>query len=150
MRSADQFHFGIVVEDLDAALADLSALFGYQWCQLLSIRTPVRLPTGETTIDLRFTYSTTAPRVELIQSVPGTLWVPASGSHLHHVGYWSDDVTRDAGLLVERGYLAEATGVRPDGTPIWAYHRSPNGPRVELVSRTLRPSLEGYWGSGAA
>ena len=41
-------------------------------------------------------YSRNAPRVEVIQSVPGTLWVPAVGSGIHHIGYWSDDIARDA------------------------------------------------------
>jgi hypothetical protein len=46
------------------------------------------------------------------------------------------------------GYAEEARGVRPDGTPIWAYYRSPKGPRIELVSRQLRAGLEQYWASG--
>jgi hypothetical protein len=47
-----------------------------------------------------------------------------------------------------RGYAAEATGVRPDGKPVWAYHRSARGPRIELVSRDLAAGLEQYWESG--
>ncbi len=31
---------------------------------------------------------------------------------------------------------------------MWAYHRSPHGPRIELVSRGLQPGLEQYWSSG--
>ena len=96
MKAADQFHVGIVVDDLDAALADLSALFGHEWCPKLSVSTPVVLPDGEATLDLVFTYSRTEPRVEVIQSMPGTLWMPAEGSGIHHLGYWSDDVAADA------------------------------------------------------
>ena len=70
------------------------------------------------------------------------------GSGIHHLGYWSDDVVADAALLVARGYATEATGVRPDGTPVWAYHRSARGPRIELVSRDLAAGLEQYWESG--
>ncbi len=116
VRAADQFHVGIVVDDLDTALVDLSELFGYEWCPQLHIQTPVVLPTGEMTLDLRFTYSVSVPRLELIQSMPGTLWVPAPTSGVHHVGYWSDDVASDGDLLATRGYAVEATGVRPDGT----------------------------------
>jgi hypothetical protein len=148
MRAADHFHVGIVVEDLDAALGDLAGLFGHEWCPTLAVTTPVLLPDGETTLDLRFTYSTTTPRVEVIQSIPGTLWMPAVGSGIHHLGYWSDDVEADAALLAARGYAAEATGVRPGGTPVWAYHRSESGPRIELVSRGLAAGLEQYWESG--
>ena len=150
MNAADQFHVGIVVDDLDSALADLGQLFGYRWCPEMSVRTPVTVATGATELDLRFTYSVSTPRVEVIQSMPGTLWVPAAGSHIHHLGYWSDDVAADGAHLAERGYVTEATGARPDGTPVWAYHKSRHGPRIELVSRLIQPGLEQYWGSAPA
>ena len=102
MRAADHFHVGIVVEDLDGALDDLALLFGHEWCPTLAVSTPVLLADGETTLDLRFTYSMTTPRVEVIQSIPGTLWMPAVGSGIHHLGYWTNDVAADAALLVAR------------------------------------------------
>jgi hypothetical protein len=73
--------------------------------------------------------------------------VPAPASGIHHLGYWSDDVTADAAHLTARGYAAEATGVRPDGTAVWAYHRNASGPRIELVSRAIAAGLEQYWAS---
>jgi hypothetical protein len=148
MNAADHFHAGVVVDDFGAALDDLSDLFGHEWCPTMSVSTPVVLPEGEITLDLVFTYSKTTPRVEVIKSVPGTLWTPAPGSGIHHLGYWSDDVAADAARLTARGYAAEATGVRPDGAAVWAYHRSPSGPRIELVSRDIAAGLEGYWASG--
>ena len=147
MRGADQFHIGVIVDDLDAAIEQLTELFGYEWCPPLAVQTPVVLTDGEIMLDLRFTYSATTPRVELVQAIPGTLWVPAIGSGIHHVGYWSDDLPADSALLEAHGYLTEAKGVRPDGSAAWAYHRSPSGPRIELVSRQLQPGLEQYWGA---
>jgi Glyoxalase/Bleomycin resistance protein/Dioxygenase superfamily len=148
VNAADQFHVGIVVDDLDSVLSELTELLGYQWCSQMAVRTPVVVVTGEIELDLRFTYSVSIPRVEVIQSMPGTLWTPVPGSHIHHLGYWSDDVAGDANHLIERGYEAEATGVRPDGSPVWAYHQSPRGPRIELVSRQIQPGLEQYWAAG--
>jgi hypothetical protein len=150
VRGEDQFHVGVVVDDLDAALEDLTVLFGYRWCPPMAVETPVVLPDGDLMLDLRFTYSATVPRVEMIQSVAGTLWVPAEGSGVHHVGYWSDDVEEDGERLAERGYAVEARSVRSDGAPVWAYHRSESGPRIELVSREIRSGLEGYWASAAS
>lgn len=147
MKAADHFHVGIVVDDFDRALDELAELFGHEWCPPLSVTTPVVLPDGETTVDLLFTYSRTVPRVEVIRSMPGTLWVPPPASGVHHLGYWSDDVAADAARLRSRGYAAEATGVRPDGVAVWAYHRHVDGPRIELVSRSLAPGLQGYWDS---
>ncbi len=149
MRATDQFHAGIVVDDFEASLVDLAELLGYEWCDPVSVSTPVVLPEGDIMVDINFAYSVTSPRLEVIRSVPGTLWTPDAGSGIHHLGYWSDDVAADSMRMVERGYAAEATGLRPDGTPFWAYHRSPGGPRIELVSRDVQPSLEQYWAAGA-
>jgi hypothetical protein len=148
VNAADLFHVGIVVDDLDAALEELGSLFGYEWCPLFAIEISVVLPEGETMVDLHFVYSKTAPRIEVIRAVPGTPWVPAPGSGLHHAGYWSDDIAADGVRLSERGYSEEARGVRPDGAPIWAYYRSPRGLRIEIVSRELERGLEQYWASG--
>jgi hypothetical protein len=149
VKGSDQFHVGIVVDDLEAALESLGTLFGYEWCAEFAIDMPVILPEGETTIAMRFRYSATVPRVEVIASVPGTVWVSAAGSGVHHLGYWSDDLDADAAALVGRGYREEARGVHPDGTPMWGYFGHPDGPRVELVSRDLKPGLEQYWAAPA-
>jgi hypothetical protein len=148
MDASDQFHLGIVVEDLDATLASLSDLFGYEWCEEFGGPVPVTLPTGETLVDLRFAYSKTQPRLEIIRSRPGTPWTSSPESSIHHLGYWSDDLEADAARLVQQGFQSEAAGVRPDGTPYWAYHRRPGGLRIELVSRELEPGLTKYWTTG--
>lgn len=145
MRAEDQYHVGIVVDDLESARADLTELFGYEWCEPLSVPSSVVLSTGETVVPLTFTYSMTTPRLELIRSVPGTPWTPAEGSGIHHIGYWSDDVAADSARLRDLGYLPEATGVNPEGAPIWAYNLGPTGPRIELVSRSIQPFMEKYW-----
>jgi hypothetical protein len=148
MRAEDQFHVGIVVDDFESALASLTKLFGYGWCDEIGGPTPVTLPGGEVTLDLRFSYSTTSPRLEIIRSLPGTLWEPAAGSGIHHIGYWSDDVARDSHDLERHGLAREAAGHRPDGVPYWVYHRGPAGPRIELISSAIRPVLEQYWSTG--
>jgi Glyoxalase/Bleomycin resistance protein/Dioxygenase superfamily len=147
MKAEDQFHVGIVVDDLEATLDQLADLFGYEWCDEIAVQTPVMLPTGETVLDQRFRYSRNEPRLEVIQSIPGTLWVPAAGSGVHHLGYWSDDVVRDSAELERHGIAREAAGILPDGSPHWAYHRAPDGPRIELVSTDLQGPLGQYWGS---
>lgn len=148
MKAEDQFHVGIVFDDLDATLAQLSDLFGYEWCDEMAAPTPVALPTGDAVVDFRFRYSRNTPRLEIIKSIADTLWTPVAGSGIHHVGYWSDDVARDSAALEQRGVPREAAGTRPDGTVSWVYHRAASGPRIELVTAELRPLLEQYWATG--
>ena len=51
-------------------------------------------PDGEITILMKMVYSGADPRLELLQTVAGTVWTPAD-SGVHHIGYWSDDVESD-------------------------------------------------------
>lgn len=143
MKASDQFHAGVVVDNIEAAMADLTMLFGYEWCPTLTVPLPVLFPHEEKTVELTFTYSMSAPRLELVETVPGTLWSPVAG--VHHLGYWSDDLAGDGDLLEAKGYAMEAAGVSPDGSTLWCYHRKANGFRVELVNRGLRSFLEQYW-----
>ena len=148
MRGEDQFHVGVVVEDFEGTLATLTDLFGYEWCEEVRAPTQVVLPDGEREVEFHMTYSRNAPRVEIVGTVAGTLWTPAEGSGIHHLGYWSDDLARDSADLEARGFANEALGVDPEGNPFWAYHRNPAGPRIELVSRALEPMMEQWWATG--
>lgn len=145
MRAVDQFHVGVVVDDLDDALDELTGAFGYEWCDVIAMPVPVWLPSGETEIDLAFAYSRSTPRLELIRTIPGSVWEPAAGSGVHHLGYWSDDVARDSTALEQLGYAVEAAGLREDGSRHWAYLRRAGRPRIELVTRELEPLLAQLW-----
>ena len=148
MDAADLFHVGVVVADLDAELERLGSLFGYEWSDEVALTTPVRFPTGEREVEVRFRYSRNGPRLEVIQQRPGTLWMPVEGSGIHHLGYWSEDVVADGAALREAGYAVEAEGVTDGGPPIWAYFGDGHHPRIELVSTTMRPFMEQLYGGG--
>ena len=53
MKASDQFHLGIVVDDLEGTLAQLTELFGYEWAPEIGGPTPVVLPSGPATPELR-------------------------------------------------------------------------------------------------
>jgi catechol 2,3-dioxygenase-like lactoylglutathione lyase family enzyme len=144
MRAEDQFHLGLVVEDFEATLAELSGAFGYEWCAEIGGAVSLALPTGNAVLDISCAYSRTLPRLEIIRRVPGTLWEPAAGGGVHHVGYWSDDVAADAAELTRQGFVTEARRVGSGGAP-FAFLRGPSGLLVELVDRVARPGLEKYW-----
>jgi hypothetical protein len=150
MQATDQFHVGIVVDDLDAALAELADLFGYEWADEIAVEQLVHFPSGPTTVQFRFRYSRTSPRLEVIQAQPGTLWTRVPGSGLHHLGYWSDDVTGDGEALERAGYELEAAGVDEQAIRMWSFHGSGTGPRIELISRTLEPFMALMWSTPTA
>jgi hypothetical protein len=139
----------VVVDDLDLALRDFSELFGYRWSDAFEGRVAVWLPDGDQEVDLRFVYSRTVPRIEVIQAIEGTVWVPSAESGIHHLGYWSDDVADDGARLESSGYVLEAAGLVPNGTAPWSYHKAPDRVRVELVDTALRPMLERFWSDEA-
>ena len=124
LNVADQYHVGIVADDPAATMAQLSQLLGYEWCDEIGGTITVGLTGGDATVEMRTWYSKTTPRLEVVQSHPGTVWTP-SDSGLHHFGYWVDDVAVTIIALEAKGYLFEAAGKLPDGTPYWAYLSAP-------------------------
>ncbi|GAB4914931.1 hypothetical protein MAHJHV65_24230 [Mycobacterium avium subsp. hominissuis] len=108
LRPEDFYHTGIIVPDLEAAMARLSALAGYRWITPVSYTLPFRTVSGTREVTSTFVYSLQAPHVELIQEVPGTAWAAAPGNAVHHLGYWCDDLAQSAQLLEDNGFAFEA------------------------------------------
>ncbi|WP_327692812.1 VOC family protein [Streptomyces sp. NBC_00459] len=144
MRGEDQFHLGIVAEDFEGTLAGLSAAFGYEWCAEIAGPLTVTLPTGDAEVRLSCVYSRTSPRLEILRSIPGTLWEALPGGGVHHVGYWSDDVAADCAGLAALGYTVEASRLGSAGSA-FAFLRGSDGVLVELVDRAAQPMLEKLW-----
>ncbi|MGW0021804.1 VOC family protein [Rhodococcus sp. NPDC003382] len=147
MKAEDLFHLGIVADDPEATREEFTALFGYEWGPEVGGAVPVTLPAGDRTVELRCAYSITEPRLEVVRSVPGTLW--EAGGGIHHAGYWSDDVAADAAALVARGFVTEATRAGADGDLFFAFLRGTTGLRIELVTRVAEQGLQQCWGAGA-
>jgi hypothetical protein len=140
MKATDLYHTGIVVEDLDQALDWMSGSAGYRWGPVVGGDIPIITPDGQMTVTMRIAYSASEPRLELVQAIPGTIWVP-TGAGVHHLGYWSDDVDADLEALCQRGCALEAKAPSADGSSMWAYCNSPAGPRIELVARSMEPVI---------
>ena len=107
MKAENLYHTGIVVDDLDATMEWFSKLAGYTWTDVVEVEQVAQTPSGEVTIPMKMVYSGADPRLELLQTVAGTIWTPAD-SGVHHIGYWSDDVESDlAALHVKRAALEQ-------------------------------------------
>ncbi len=141
----DRFHLGIVTTDPDVTAKTLTSAFGYEWGMTVGSAVEVTGPGGVRTIELSCAFSVTEPRLEIVRAVAGTLWEPVPGSGIHHLGYWSDDVTADTAALREQGWELEASRVMPDGKLFFAFLSGAQGFRVELVDRRAQAGMSQCW-----
>jgi catechol 2,3-dioxygenase-like lactoylglutathione lyase family enzyme len=147
-------HVGVVVPDLEAAMADFSGSAG-EW--IVSGGGPRQVtflsPEGEFTITHLTAWSHRPPfYVEVIKSVPRRVWEPRPEAYLHHLGYWVDDFDGAVDQAESAGMrlLLTRPGGR-DGRPLgFAYYRLPIGPIVEFVDRATSASVRMLVGLAAA
>lgn len=145
LRPADLYHTGIVVPDLDAAMARFTALAGYQWISPMSYTLPFRTASGISELNSTIVYSVQAPYLELVQEVPGTPWVAAPGNAVHHLGYFTDDLVSTARHLEANGCTFEMTADMPGSElALFAYYIDPDGTRIEIVDRALFPDFAAF------
>lgn len=145
-------HVGIVVDQIEPAMASIGAALGLTWCVVESRDLRVWTPEGEQTVAMRLTYSREGPaHVELLERAPGTVWDrPSDGSSqgFHHVGRWSDDVEADAARLESCGLTRAVAGLDSKGRLLFTYHRRTEGGFVELVSRRMEPAFARWIAGG--
>lgn len=138
LRPEDLYHTGIVVPDLDAAMARLSALAGYRWIKPMHYTLTFRDAIGTRELTPRLVYSVQAPYIELVQELPGTAWTAAPGNAVHHLGYFADDLAETAKLLEDNGFTFEMTAAVPGAElSMFAYYIDSAGTRIEIVDRAL-------------
>jgi hypothetical protein len=145
LRPEDFYHTGIVVPDLDAAMARLSALAGYRWINPLSYTLPFRTPSGTRELTSTIVYSVQAPHLELIQEVPGSPWTAAPGNSVHHLGYFTDNLADTAKMLEDNGFAFEMTAdMSGSDLALFAYYIDAVGTRIEIVDRALFPDFPAF------
>ena len=141
LRAENLYHTGLVVDDIDAARRWYAQAAAYVWGPTVAGEQVIELAGSERRIRMTVAYSVSEPRLELIQSVPGTIWVPTNAG-VHHLGYWSEDVDADLSRLLQQGAEFEAKSIGPNGAALWCYCRHPANGRIELVSTVMKPALE--------
>jgi hypothetical protein len=147
--SARIYHVGIVVADLDAAMAELGETAGLRWGKVQRYALEYGTPAGPRVFDPSFVISLDGPpHVELLGQLAGSMWAELG---LHHLGLWSDDVPAESAALAARGCAWESALMDAEGRPAGGcYHRlAAAGVRVELVSRAnSAPALTRYLAGG--
>ncbi|HUD16369.1 MAG TPA: VOC family protein [Acidimicrobiales bacterium] len=144
---APHYHVGIVVPDIAAARDRFSEQLGVTWGPVLRLpRTDCRDHTGaDLVLPTTFCYSVDEPRLELIEEVPGTVWVCNEHSNLHHIGFWSDDLAAESARLAGVGCPLQLCGRAGDEAPAsFAYHRNELGVRIEIVDTAMREAMGSF------
>ncbi|OBI23003.1 bleomycin resistance protein [Mycobacterium sp. E2327] len=145
LHPQDFYHTGVVVPDLGAAMARLSALAGYRWINPMSYTLPFRTASGVRELTSTIVYSLQSPHVELVQEVPGSPWTAAPGNAVHHLGYFSDDLAESARALEANGFTLEMTADTPGSElSLFAYFTDASGTRIEIVDRALFPDFPAF------
>jgi hypothetical protein len=139
------YHVGIVVNDIDAAMAQFSVATGITWAPVQrDIPVHYGTPDGEVDWNSSFVYSKEMPHIELLQQIPGSIW---DKTGFHHLGLWSPDVDADSRKIEQSGCAWEVAMVDDAGTRVGGcYHWLDDAfARIELCSIPLsRPRLERY------
>ena len=143
------FKAGIVVTDLEAAMAELGGQLGVEWTPVQAVPLNVRTADGLEEIELRVVVSRSGPTyLELIEALPSGYYAAPSGSYLHHVGMWVDDLAAESARLDGEGWRREAAGEHEGTAPVaFAFHASPWGLRLELADKGNLAAWEA-WTSG--
>ena len=142
---SEHYHVGIVVPDIEIAVARLTELIGVTWGPIVEVDAlAIRDASGsDLEVPNRLCYSTSSPYLELIEEVPGTVWVCNDYSNLHHIGVWSEDLTGDSAHFSTSECLLQICGRDGSVAPAtFAYHRDPLGIRIELVDVAMKAIME--------
>ena len=137
LKQEDFYHVGIIVDDFEAAVERYSKQLGLTWSPLIQV--PVTIWTKQSGL-IEFVshavYSQQQPCIEIVKSLPGTVWEVVPGRPLHHMGYWVDDLDAVSAHLERQGSPKVACAMNEGKMFGFAYHEMPDGTYLEVVDRT--------------
>jgi len=141
------FHSGFIVDDLEAAVAEMSALGIRRWTTPKRSELPALSPDRSVgTFRVRYVYSVDGPHhFELIEPLPYGVISSVNTATFHHLGFWSDEREKDLKGLLDRGYRLEYDLLRPSDEIAATYLTSNTGPRVELIPSANRDRMQAKW-----
>jgi hypothetical protein len=134
------WQLGVVVEDIDAAVDDMTRAFGWEWTR--AERTLDLIADGAPlTVTLKIAIARQGPTyLELIEGVEGTPWWPPHG--LDHIAFWAEDLGVTARNLEDAGLMRKVSYASAGGSPRgMTYHQGTDGLRLEYVDAARRDAL---------
>jgi catechol 2,3-dioxygenase-like lactoylglutathione lyase family enzyme len=153
MTARSYFHFGVLVNDLTAAIDRYSRVLGLTFTDPTIAHVDALEEIGGATspADVLVSYSRQGPPYyELIEAHDAGIYGRQHGEGFHHVGIWEPGCeTRRRALVEEHGLEEEATQYAADGRIIVTYFLPSglHGVRLELVDEARRADME-RWISG--
>lgn len=150
MTGISQFHVGIVVDDLDAAMAHFSSVLGITFNEPRTVFFNRLEDPDPREAELRVVFSKEGPpHYELMQGGPGSIYA-GFGEGLHHVGVWQPDAQGRMEQMKAKGMRIETRVVMPDGRALTWFNdpTQVHGVRFEFVDDADRPTLEHFMRTG--
>jgi hypothetical protein len=138
----DLYHTGIVVTDLESAMAEFNELLGVSWRRVCESEVAVVTPNGPEALRLRYVHSLEGPPyLELVESIPGTVWDAHGEGHVHHLGIAVADPPTIASALEAGGMTWIVSDDRGEvAGSTFCYFAAKCGPLIELVAPAARHS----------
>jgi len=145
LHPSQLFHTGIVVEILDAGMAELGAALGLTWKGGRPVAMELQLYGEARTLTMRIAHSVQGPpHIELIQAIPDTPWALPAAAGVHHLCYWAEDSTARCAALEQAGF-ARVMGEQGSAS---GYFLSPLGIYIEILERDHHAALSRWLTGG--
>lgn len=145
------FHHGLIVDDIDAAMVQMTAATGVEWTAVRAFDPlPVWTPdAGRGEARLRVAYAKQGPvRLELVEAEHGSPYDVLRAIDRSHIGVWVDDVGEGVDQLCTQGWRVLVAGASPRHRHgAMTYLVRDGGPVIELVARSLMPMMQQWWDS---
>jgi catechol 2,3-dioxygenase-like lactoylglutathione lyase family enzyme len=146
MTLAPYFHVGILVPDLDAAMARFSEVLGLEFVEPANLHTEVEEADRTVIVDGQFTFSRQGPPyIELIQASGTGTHGLHNGIGLHHIGAWVDDAEEHIKQMAQAGVATEGV-FRAEGHVIGAFYKPADllGVRYEISPKAVMGNWEAW------
>jgi hypothetical protein len=140
----EPFHTGLIVDNLDVAMADLGPAMGVEWAPVVRRTGSIHTPAGLQFRDMVITYSKgVGNHIELVEYIDDTAYTFMQDGPANHVGFWVDDLADSMAALETLGFPSGAAGAAADGSVCeFSYHfNRHSGIWIEIVDVASRPAI---------
>lgn len=152
MTVTPMFHYGILVQDIEAAVERFGDVLGFTFHEPTTVHLNRLADPAEHQIEFRATYSRQGPPfMELMEMAGDGIYAPHHGEGIHHIGLWDPSIKVNRARLTGHHHLRpEATVLTPDGS-VFAWFSDPassHGVRLEFIDAEAREPLEHWINTG--